>query len=218
MRKRMTLLAKRPELSTSDFRSYWAGPHARLALGMNGISRYVHNRVDNLLWSSSYPTAFSVDGVVELCFGSEEDMRLALQSRVAQRYIPADEPNFLHGWTLCLADEQQSVNPAAPGLHATKVLVLIVSSPVVNKNDFQAELASLALTAGAGFQMNWTVSTAQRETLWTEPNPPDAIASCWFVNVTAAYEAFDVAAPLGEYLKSNVDHAEAYLIDELVIL
>lgn len=35
--KRMTLLAKKEAMSVTDFRAYWAGPHAKLALGMEGI-------------------------------------------------------------------------------------------------------------------------------------------------------------------------------------
>ena len=55
MTKRMTLLAKKEGLSTSDFRNYWAGPHAALALGMDGISKYTHNRVDKVLWTTEDP-------------------------------------------------------------------------------------------------------------------------------------------------------------------
>jgi hypothetical protein len=39
-------LAKKEGMSTSDFRAYWSGSHAKLALGMDGIARYVHNRVE----------------------------------------------------------------------------------------------------------------------------------------------------------------------------
>lgn len=64
--KRVTLLAKRDGMSASDFRSYWAGPHGKLALEMDGVSRYIQNRVDKVLWSRFAVPAFSVDGIVEL--------------------------------------------------------------------------------------------------------------------------------------------------------
>ena len=108
--KRMTLLAKKEGLSTSDFRNYWAGPHAHLALGMAGITKYVHNRVDKVLWTSDGEPAFNVDGVVELFFADAQAMRLAQASAVGQKFIPADEPIFLKGWTLCVV-ETDGVEP-----------------------------------------------------------------------------------------------------------
>ena len=82
MMKRMTLLAKREGLSTSDFRSYWAGPHAALALGMDGISKYTHNRVDKVLWTTDGAPRFCIDGIVELYFRDEDAMRDAQASTV----------------------------------------------------------------------------------------------------------------------------------------
>lgn len=36
--KRMTLLARKEGMSNSDFRSYWAGPHGKLALELEGVA------------------------------------------------------------------------------------------------------------------------------------------------------------------------------------
>ena len=94
MMKRMTLLAKKEGMATCDFRAYWAGPHARLALGMEGITKYTHNRVDKVLWASGGEPAFNVDGIVELYFSDGEAMRLAQASAVGRKFIPADEPFF----------------------------------------------------------------------------------------------------------------------------
>ncbi len=81
--KRMTLLAKRDGLATSDFRAYWAGPHAQLGLGMDGIVKYTHNRVEKVLWASDAEPAFSVDGVVELSFSDSEAKRGVLPSSIS---------------------------------------------------------------------------------------------------------------------------------------
>ena len=68
MKKRMTLLARKDGMSVTDFRNYWAGPHARLALRMDGIERYVQNRVEKLLWAKYGTPTFNIDGIVELRF------------------------------------------------------------------------------------------------------------------------------------------------------
>jgi hypothetical protein len=212
MIKRMTLLAKKEGMSTSDFRSYWAGPHAKLALGMTGIARYVHNRVDKVLWTSSDEPTFDVDGIVELFFADDDAMRTAQASAVGQKHIPADEPNFLKGWTLCVVETWGS----EPSDRKTKVLIPFHASP-----DARARLQSVLLRAavdlGHRFALNWTVSTAGRERLWAEPRPPDGFIVVWFDSVAAAHDAFDPASGLRRLMEAQVSAATAYLIDELLV-
>ena len=144
MIKRMTLLAKRQDLSTSDFRSYWAGPHAKLALGMEGIAKYVQNRVDKVLWSSDATPAFSIDGIVELYFEDDDAMRRAQATTIGRRYIPADEPNFLRGWTLCVMEPDENYSPR----RNTKVIV-----PFLLSDSLYASMRPICLipTLGAPF-------------------------------------------------------------------
>ena len=211
MTKRMTLLAKRDGLSTSDFRNYWAGPHARLALGMAGITRYVHNRVDKVLWASGGRPVFDVDGVVELSFADADAMRVAQASAVGQKYIPADEPNFLKGWTLCVVE----TDGEAPTEQAVKVLIPFHAQPQA-RNALWRDLSRITGT-GCTVALNWTISTARRERLWAEPSPPTGFICVWLDSVARAHEAFEPSSELRRVIETHVEDGVAYLIDELPI-
>jgi hypothetical protein len=209
--KRMTLLAKKEGLSTSDFRNYWAGPHAQLALGMAGISKYVHNRVDKVLWTSDGEPAFDVDGVVELFFADAQSMRLAQESAVGQKYIPADEPIFLKGWTLCVV-ETDGEDPAE---RSVKVLIPFHARPEA-RDALWRDLSRVAET-GCKVALNWTLSTARRERLWAEPSPPTGFICVWLDSVARAHEAFEPSSELRRVIEAHVSDGAAYLIDELSI-
>lgn len=213
MMKRMTLLAKKEGTSTSDFRSYWAGPHAKLALGMDGITKYTHNRVDKVLWAvGSNGPAFNVDGVVELFFSDAEAMRLAQASSVGKKFIPEDEPQFLKGWTLCVVDEEGS-EPSEP---AVKVLIPFHSEADVRESLWR-ELQRAAETVQAKVALNWTASTARRERLWAEPAPPSGFVAAWFSSVAAAHEAFEPSSEFRRVIERHTTNGVAYLIDQLRI-
>ncbi len=123
MIKRMTLLARKEGTSVSDFRAYWSGCHAQLALCMDGIAKYTQNRVEKTLWKSGGGSGcFDVDGIVELYFESDELMSEAQRSAVGSRYIPEDEPNFLRGWTLCVVDHEDEAK------EQTGVKVILVAA------------------------------------------------------------------------------------------
>lgn len=211
MMKRMTLLAKKEGLSTSDFRAYWAGPHAQLALCMDGIARYEHNRVDKVLWASGGKPSFDVDGVVELYFADADSMRLAQASEVGRKFIPADEPLFLKGWTLCVVDALGDEPEESP------VKVLIPFHARADMRDtLWSELQRIAAD-GINIELNWTVSTAKRERLWAEPAPPTGIVCVWFSSVAKAHEAFEPASKLRDAVERNTSDGIAYLINHLRI-
>ena len=217
MNKRMTLLAKKLDMSTADFRNYWAGPHAKLALGMGGIAHYVHNRVDKVLWTSGEGPIFRVDGIVELYFEDDGAMKGAQASAVGRRHIPADEPNFLMGWTLCLVEAEGEEPPDQD--HATKVVVPFLLAPTMAKESLQGSLQAAASHPGVDvpLSLNWTTTSASREGLWSEPKPPTGIAVLWFKSVAAAHCAFDEDGPLRRALEDEVEGATAYLVDALTI-
>lgn len=212
MTKRMTLLARRDGLAISDFRNYWAGPHAKLALGMDGITKYAHNRVDKVLWASSAKPVFDVDGIVELLFASPEAMRMAQASSVGKKFIPEDEPNFLKGWTLC-AVETDGDEPTQP---AVKVMVPF-HAPADARESLWRDLRRTGPAICTGVTLNWTVSTARRERLWSEPNPPTGFVCAWFDSVAAAHAAFDTSSELRRFIEGRISDAAAYLIDVLPI-
>jgi hypothetical protein len=211
--KRMTMLARKPGLATSDFRNYWAGPHARLALGMDGITKYVHNRIDKALWSSSERPQFDVDGIVELYFASGDAMKSAQASAIGQRYIPDDEPVFLKGWTLCMVEPSGETRSTAG---ATKVLVAFHAEQAARER-LTSALASWADETGGEASMNWTVRSAKRPRLWAEPSPPDGFIAFRVASVAKAHEAFDGDTAFARHVRPLLTQATAYLIDELKI-
>ncbi|MFM0616325.1 EthD domain-containing protein [Paraburkholderia nemoris] len=212
----MTLLARKDGTSVSDFRAYWAGCHANLALCMNGISSYTQNRVDKILWRrSDNQGCFHVDGVVELCFKDENVMLEAQASAVGSKYIPEDEPNFLRGWTLCVVDnDDEQAEPKG-----VKVIVPLVMKTTVSRSDLKQALIEVndAQNSPARLSFNWTTRTASRARLWSEPRPPDAIVSLWFENVAEAHAAFDPKGGYEQTLLSIAERAAAYLINTHVV-
>lgn len=216
MIKRMTLLSRKEGTSTSDFRAYWSGCHAQLALCMNGITNYIQNRVDKTLWrSSDGSTCFDVDGVVELWFENDDVMAEAQRSTVGSKYIPEDEPNFLRGWTLCMVDNEDEPGER-PG---AKVLIVAALKPDVSRTAFEAVIreANGTNTPSAAVSFNWTNKSANRERLWAEPVSPTALVALWFKDIARAHEAFDAGSSLVGKLGDLAHRAAAYLIDPLVV-
>ncbi len=214
--KRMTLLARKEGMSTSDFRSYWAGPHGELALEMDGIAQYIQNRVEKVLWSRTGVPAFSVDGIVELWFEGEDAMRRAQASSIGRLHIPADEPNFLRGWTLCIVDECETETDSSN----VKVMVPFAARTGEDNHLIDDRLRQLVCELGSeirGISTNWTASTARRDRLWAEPLPPTGFLTFWFANLRAAHDAFSVEGPLAQSLQSLMDEGTAYLVDQLVL-
>ena len=217
MKKRITLLSKKDGMTDIDFRSYWAGPHASLALCMDGIERYVQNRVDKLLWAKNDMATFKVDGVVELQFSDEVAMRKALASEVASRYIPADEPHFLRGWTLCIVNDDVDAGAAERKCPSAKVIVPFLLRDDVRRANVAKAFERAGVEAGAQLLLSWTESTARRDVLWCEPQAPHGFAFFWFAQVAAAHKAFDANGVLSSTFDAQCGAAVALLIDELTV-
>ncbi|MGF6610482.1 hypothetical protein OKW45_005404 [Paraburkholderia sp. WSM4175] len=216
MIKRMTLLARKEGTSVSDFRAYWSGCHAQLALCMDGISKYTQNRVEKTLWRSAGGSGcFDVDGIVELCFESDELMSEAQRSAVGSRYIPEDEPNFLRGWTLCVVDHEDGAKEHT----GVKVIVVAALKAGVSRIEFEKVMveSDKEQPTPATTSLNWTTKSAKRERLWAEPVVPTVLAALWFKNLAEAHDAFRVESSLVQSIDGLADRAAAYLINPLVV-
>lgn len=215
MIKRMTLLARKEGMAVSDFRGYWSGCHAELALCMDGITNYTQNRVEKTLWQQADEDGcFQIDGIVELCFEGDEVMGVAQRSSIGSKYIPEDEPNFLRGWSLCVVDHEDAPEKTGP----VKVIVVAVlndpNETTVFRNVIDAVCGSLAMSAKLA--VNLTTRTAKRERLWAEPVFPHALVALWFEDVAQAHFAFETDGPLVRAISAMSGRAAAYLIDTLV--
>ena len=214
MIKRMTLLARREETSTSMFRAYWAGGHAQLALSLPGVCKYTQNRVDDILWQDGSGEPFRIDGIVELFFTDADIMAAAQTSDTGRLLIPEDEPNFLKGWTLCVVETDGPHDH--PGV---KVLLPVAVTAGMAIGDAAGALRDVSSVAGCtAVAINTVLHHARRERLWCEPIPPDLVAVYWFDGKDAAVAAFARGGVLDTTLKGLARKASALLCDPLTIL
>ena len=98
---------------------------------------------------------------------------------------------------------------------AVKVLVPFHAQPQ-SRQALWRELSRIAQT-GCTVALNWTISTARRERLWAEPNPPSGFICVWLDSVARAHEAFEPTSDLRRVIDAHVSDGVAYLIDELPI-
>ena len=92
LRKRVSLLTRRPGISAEAFRDEWLGRHAEIVRNIPAIAGYTQNLVirrgpdpdENLPY-----TALPIDGVAELWFRSTDELREGL-------YSPAGEALVVH--------------------------------------------------------------------------------------------------------------------------
>ena len=76
MFKAVILLKRREDSSVQEFRSWWIGEHAPLALQLPGVKRICFNVVE----SEEAP----YDGISELWFETEKDFEAAYQSDIGK--------------------------------------------------------------------------------------------------------------------------------------
>lgn len=86
--KTVTLLKRRPDLTTEEFHRYWRDVHAPLMLAVPGCVRYIQGRP-----VPGYRDA-GVDGVAEVWYPDEQTMLAAFRTPQYAALI-ADEVNFM---------------------------------------------------------------------------------------------------------------------------
>jgi uncharacterized protein (TIGR02118 family) len=87
--KTVTLLKRRPDLSSEEFHRHWREIHGPLVLALPGVLRYVQCRP--LETGGDEP---AVDGIAEVWYADLPSMRAALASPAYVTLI-ADEANFM---------------------------------------------------------------------------------------------------------------------------
>ncbi len=89
MIKTVTLLTRRPDLTTEQFHRHWKDVHAPLVLAMPKVRRYVQARPLEVPGRQA-----PCDGVAEVWYDSVEDF-LATAESVEYARLLADEQNFM---------------------------------------------------------------------------------------------------------------------------
>ncbi len=99
MIKRMAMMTRRRDTSMADFNRYWLEVHGELLKQAGHVHRYQQNPVLlEIPCGVDTPPPFRLDGVVELWFESEAEMRMCFESP-AGRELPVDEERFLSAMT-----------------------------------------------------------------------------------------------------------------------
>lgn len=215
MIKRVTLLRKRADLTEAAFRTHWAKPHATIALGFGGLSKYTQNRIDRVVWRFG-PDRFQIDGVVELWFDSAAAVAAAAQSPVTDRLI-RDEPRFLSGLTGLFVGESWAAQSDAPfkymviGWAAEPAAVLSQVCPLLKQHCLDGTVQEFScdlLTAGF-----------VRKSLWHEPVAPNFLVTLWYNRLDAARRsAFGRDAPLRRLLARTALSVLSIRVNELRIV
>lgn len=98
MQKRVTYLARRADLTRSQFGTHWRTTHADIARGFPGLVCYLQNHVLERRQVGDGFASFAVEGVVELWFEDAQAAGVGFGSDLADRLIE-DELRFLSGLT-----------------------------------------------------------------------------------------------------------------------
>ena len=107
MIKRISLVARKAELSIEEFERHWMGPHAEIVRQMPGLRGFRLNMIQEVQGEREW------DGIGELWFDSIEDARAAFSSEPVASLLAADRPAFLGRSQVYFATEHVII--ALPG-------------------------------------------------------------------------------------------------------
>lgn len=110
VKKRMSLIRRRPELSEQDFLNEWK-VHADWVRKMPGVLGYRQNAVVQREVHKGQPCAYEdlpIDGVVEFWFESTDSLQSAFDSEVGVKTM-AHAETFLSGITAFLVEEHRII-------------------------------------------------------------------------------------------------------------
>jgi uncharacterized protein (TIGR02118 family) len=218
--KRMTMLARREDLSREAFRHYWYHNHAHIVRQMPGLARYVQNHVVRELGTTDPTSRYCVDGIPELWFQDERARTKALQSKAAAS-LPVDERNFLKGITIFAIDERVVRDGQGP-IKALFLLGRLGSSITLSREEANDCCTALLgrLPDVRRCVANRVLSRDGRSGVWFEPNPPALIVELRFDTEGDAESA--LRSLLAEWVTGPATIARftgaAYLVEERAIV
>lgn len=177
MIKRCTLLRRREDVSKQAFGDHWSTVHADIAAGFDGLVRYNQNHVRRICWHYGQPR-FQVDGIVELWFASQAAVDQAAQSDTTRALI-IDEPNFLSGLTALGVGRADYTD--VEHAEAKYMILALAPDPERFRTALNAWHRSLQPKDAATFVLSVEtfVPGFTRETLWSEPQPPNLMVTLW---------------------------------------
>jgi hypothetical protein len=94
MQELMTMIRKRPEVSTADFRRFMELEYGPTYVAMPQVKRYAHYYLDDLSSGSGAPP---VDAIVHIAFASVDEMKVALAADSYAKAAQARQTYMLDG-------------------------------------------------------------------------------------------------------------------------
>jgi uncharacterized protein (TIGR02118 family) len=196
---RMGLLTRRTEVSQTEFRRHWRDVHGPLAARLPALRCYHQNHVvdSRQLAINHARGSWSVDGISELWFDSEEDMNRAVSSEEYQE-VARDHHLFV-GHTALITAVQNVVVPVDPSAGPlVKRMSILTRKPGLTPEQFKEEWWGFHAEAVSKFPnlMGYT----QNLVTWRSADlgqpasyevlPIDGIVELWFRTVIDVETAF----------------------------
>jgi uncharacterized protein (TIGR02118 family) len=185
MLKRITLLARREDLSFEQFSTHWLTTHAEIVRRMPMVHGYVQNPVERRLLEGLNPTdPFAFDGIVELWFADQAAQDTAFASEAAPM-LPLDEKNFIRGITIFAVREDRRAEPGPLKV----ICALRPGAGAAGEAAADALAQQLGALPGARLvTVNHLGAPGWRKDLWHEPHPPQALIELGFADAQAAHD------------------------------
>lgn len=122
----ISLMRRRPDLTTEQFRKHWLHPHGAMTAELPGVRQYVQHHPIDGPGTNDYAREIAIDGMPELWFDDYDQRRIAYTSpRMAECNI--DSQHFVGSVTRLVTEPDVVI--AAPLLSPAKVLLLATGAP-----------------------------------------------------------------------------------------
>lgn len=206
--KRIVYLRRREDIPFPEFSAHWSGPHARLALGLPGVTNYIQNHVLETVWRGrSGGTYF--DGIAEIEYKNETILAEAMASDLGTTILPEDEQRFLGGWTGCVVRAANS--EATPAQR--RIIVALQNGGSSGASDLAVHIqrftAQLSPSIHSSFEL--TSERRSRSAIAHDPWPDAAV----FLELQDA-EDYSVLLgsneALSDLLEESFDTGAAFLV------
>ena len=200
---RMGLLTRRPDMSQAEFGRHWFEVHGPLAARLPGLRRYHQNHVvdDRQLAIDHARGPWSIDGISELWFDSDDAMKRALSSD-EYKEVARDHHLFV-GPTALITAVQNVVVPVDPSAGPlVKRMSILTRKPGLTPEQFKDEWWGFHAEAVSKFPnlMGYTQnlvtgrSAGLGQPASFEALPIDGMVELWFRSVADVEAAFHSSA------------------------
>ena len=173
MIKRMGLFQRRQDLTQTQFSAYWGKQHSPLVMRMPKFLHYTQNHRLDLLpnFSASHP-AFELDGIAEMYWHNEPDMREDFNRQHSIALLRQDECEFMSHISVCIVEE----TPLQGQRSAVKLMFCLSSAAA----DITEQSLKQALPNLCGVQRSEVTQMINRPQLPALPHVPQQFFSIWF--------------------------------------